>query len=263
MRIDIHTHAFHPKVAHKVVEQLEGHYGISPVGTGTMDDLLARVRRAKFDKVVVFSAATDPSQVIPANSWAIELQKEHPEVVAFGTMHPGFVDMDKEFARLERGGIRGLKFHPDFQGFFLDDPRFLRVMEAARGRFAVIFHVGDKLPPEQNPSCPFKMARLLDRFPETTMIAAHMGGFMHWKWALDQLVGRDVYFDTSSTLDFIPDDLLFEIFERHPRERILFGSDYPLFDPGEEAKKLKARLRLSDDELEEILGAGARLLGLE
>ena len=40
-------------------------------------------------------------------------------------------------------GVRGLKFHADFQGFFLDDPAFLRLLEAAAGRFAVMFHVGD------------------------------------------------------------------------------------------------------------------------
>ncbi len=262
MRIDIHCHAFHPKIADKVTAQLDEHYGIRPVGTGTCEDLLARARRAGLDKVVVLGAATDPSQVIPANNWAIGLQREHPEVVAFGTLHPGFIEVEKELERLQRNGVRGLKFHADFQGFFLDDPAFLRLLEAAAGRFAVMFHVGDKLAPADNPSCPFKMAALLDRFPETPMIAAHMGGYLHWQWALDELAGRDVYFDTSSTLDFIPDDLLRELFRRHPRERILFGSDYPLFDPGDEAVKLQKRLSLSDAELEELMENGARLLGL-
>ena len=80
MRIDIHCHAFHPKIADKVTAQLDEHYGIRPVGTGTCEDLLARARRAGLDKVVVLGAATDPSQVIPANNWAIGLQREHPEV---------------------------------------------------------------------------------------------------------------------------------------------------------------------------------------
>lgn len=262
MRIDIHTHAFHPKIAAKALSHLKAHYGIEPVGTGVVDDLLPRAQAAGIDKVVALVAATDPAQVIPANTWAIEMQRSDPRIVAFGTLHPGFVDLDGELARLEQNGIRGLKFHADFQGFFLDDPAFLRVLEAAAGRFTVMFHVGDRLPPDQNPSCPMKLGALIDRFPETPIIAAHLGGYLHWRWALEELVGRDVYLDTSSSLDFIPDDLLCAIFARHPRERILFGSDYPLFDPSDEVEKLMRRVGLSRAEVDGLMENGARLLGL-
>ncbi|MFW6005253.1 MAG: amidohydrolase, partial [Desulfonatronovibrionaceae bacterium] len=40
MSMDFHTHVFHPKIAHKVLKQLRNHYGITPVGTGLVDDLL-------------------------------------------------------------------------------------------------------------------------------------------------------------------------------------------------------------------------------
>ena len=46
MYIDIHTHAFHPKIAHKVVAQLEDHYNIKPVGNGLAEDLKERLTRA-------------------------------------------------------------------------------------------------------------------------------------------------------------------------------------------------------------------------
>ena len=44
MYIDIHTHAFHPKIAHKVLAQLDDHYGIKPVGTGLAEDLKSALR---------------------------------------------------------------------------------------------------------------------------------------------------------------------------------------------------------------------------
>ncbi|MFA7166128.1 MAG: amidohydrolase, partial [Desulfoplanes sp.] len=56
MHIDIHTHAFHPKIAHKVLEQLQNHYAIAPVGTGTVEDLLPRLKKAGIDRAVVHSA---------------------------------------------------------------------------------------------------------------------------------------------------------------------------------------------------------------
>ncbi len=260
--IDVHTHAFHPKIADKVLAQLEGHYGIEPVGSGLTEDLLARLDRAGIEKAVVHTAATDASQVIPANNWALSLQAGHGgRIVAFGTMHADYGEPEKELDRIAAKGLRGLKFHNDFQGFRMDDPRLMDILEAAAGRFVVMFHVGDVHEPDRNPSCPFKLAALHERFPDTPMIAAHLGGFQHWKYALDSLVGTDVYMDTSSSLSFIDDETLRAIFQGHPRERILFGSDYPLFDPGEEAHRLQRRLGLSDEELTDILANGERLLG--
>lgn len=259
MFIDIHTHAYHPKIADKVLAQLEGHYGIKPVGTGQIDDLLARAKAAGLDKVVVHNAATAPAQVVPANNWAIRIHRENPEILSFGTLHTDFPDFERELERLWRNGIKGIKFHADFQGFRLDDRKLWPIFEALSGRFTVMLHVGDRLPPEQNNSCPAKVAAILRDFPKLTVIAAHMGGYLHWQYVLEHLAGKDVYLDTSSTLAFIDDDTLARIVSAHPRERILFGSDYPLFDPGEEIARLRKRLSLRDAQLEAILSAGSLL----
>jgi len=260
MFIDIHTHAYHPKIAEKVVAQLESHYGIPAVGTARLDDLLARAKRAGLDKVVVHNAATTPAQVIPANNWAIRIQREYPEqVIAFGTLHRDYADFEQELDRLEQAGIQGIKFHADFQGFRLDDPKLGPIYEAMSGRFVLMLHVGDKLPPEQNNSSPDKVAAILRDFPGLTVIAAHMGGLYQWKFVVEQLVGKKVYIDTSSTLPFIDDETLRRIFDGHPRERILFGSDYPLFDPGEEIVRLRKRLLLGDAAMEQLLSTGMSL----
>jgi uncharacterized protein len=261
MFIDIHTHAYHPKIADKVLAQLEDHYGIHPVGTGQLDDLLARAKRAGLDRVVVHNAATAPAQVVPANNWAIRIHRENPEILSFGTLHPDYPDFERELDRLWRSGIRGIKFHADFQGFRLDDPKLWPLFETLSGRFTVMLHVGDRLPPAENNSCPAKVAAILRDFPKLTVIAAHMGGYLHWQYVLEHLVGKNVYIDTSSTLPFIDDATLRRIFYGHPRERILFGSDYPLFDPGEEIVALRKRLALRDGELEQLLSTGLSLLG--
>ena len=89
MYIDIHTHAFHPKIAHKAVEHLNDHYDVACAGTGTIVDLLQRERKAGLDRCVVLCAATAPAQVIPANSYAISLQRAYPDqVIAFGMCTP-------------------------------------------------------------------------------------------------------------------------------------------------------------------------------
>ena len=260
MFIDVHAHAFHPKIAHKVLAQLENHYSISPVGNGLLEDLLARTHRAGLDKAVVLTAATSPSQVIPANNWAIQIKKTCDDCIPFGTVHPGFNDMEKELDRLEQAGVKGLKFHPDFQGFRMDDPALFDIMEMVGDRFTCLFHVGDTLPPDENPSCPRKLAALRKAFPAPPIIAAHMGGYQHWEFALEHLADTDVFVDSSSSLDFLDDATLQSLYDGFGLDRILFGSDYPLFDAGEEREKLETRLSLTDVEMERMMSTAAGLL---
>lgn len=237
--IDVHTHIMHPKIAEKATAQLEGHYGIRPKGTGMAEDLLTRMDTGGIHRAVVHTAATAPAQVIPANNWVLEVKERFDRFIPFGTVHPGYEKWEQELDRLEERGISGIKLHPDFQGIWLNDPALYPLLEAVQGRFIVMVHVGDDLPPEKNPSCPRKLAGVLDKFPGLTVIAAHLGGYRQWDLALEFLAGRDVYVDTSSSLPFIPSDLLAKIVNRHSRERLLFGSDYPLFDPGREWERLR------------------------
>ena len=46
MYIDIHTHAFHPKIAHKAVDHLNEFYSVNCAGDGTIAHLLERERKA-------------------------------------------------------------------------------------------------------------------------------------------------------------------------------------------------------------------------
>lgn len=258
MRIDIHTHAFHPKIAEKAIAQLDAYYGVKPAGTGLLDDLRLRMRATGIDRAVVHSAATTPEQVKPANDWAIHLQTHEPDIFAYGTVHPGYPDWAVELDRLASAGIRGLKLHPDFQGFWLDAPQMKPIYEAAAGRFAVMFHVGDEKPPEENFSCPYKIAAIKRDFPKLEMIAAHFGGYHHWEHVPKALRGVDIWIDTSSTLPFIDDALLAKLVRTVPRERWLFGSDYPLFDPARSLDELQRRLKLTPDELDELFSHALR-----
>lgn len=249
MLTDIHTHAFHPKIAAKAVEHLNAYYKVQCAGLGTIDDLKAREKAAGIDRFVVLCAATEPAQVIPANNYAIALQKEHAEVIAFGTLHPGYADWECELQRLKGNGICGIKLHPEFQHFWLDDPRLMPMLEAAQHDFIFAIHIGDHRPPAQNPSCPYKVAALLDAFPHLQIIAAHLGGYQQWEHSLKTLVGRDIWLETSSCTPFMQAELMRTILTRHPQERILFGSDYPLYDPKEEIHRLQQMAGLDDTAL--------------
>ncbi|MBQ9405120.1 MAG: amidohydrolase family protein [Desulfovibrio sp.] len=264
MFIDIHTHAFHPKIAHKAVEHLNIYYNVHCSGDGTITHLLQREGMAGIQKCVVLCAATAPAQVIPANNYAIRLQKDHPDaVVAFGTMHPGYADWERELDRLRRAGLRGIKLHPDFQGFWLNDPRLLPIFEAAQNDFLFEIHIGDRSAPEKNPSCPYKLAAILDAFPQLKVIAAHFGGYRMWAHALAIFAGHwrdNLWMDTSSTTPFATGRLMRTLLGAFPRERLLFGTDWPMHDPVEEVSRLQSLGALRDAELEALMGNAAELL---
>ena len=259
MFTDVHTHAFHPKIAAKAVEHLNNYYNVACAGTGTIDDLKARQKRSGMDRFVVLCAATEPAQVIPANNYAVSLQREHSEIIAFGTIHPGYEEWEQQLLFLQQRGIRGLKLHPEFQNFWLDDPRLMPILDYAQDHFIVEVHIGDYKAPHLNPSCPYKVAALLDRFPRLRLIAAHLGGYQQWEHALKVLVGRDVWLETSSSTPFIEQGMLRDILRRHPQERILFGSDYPLYDPGEEMHRLQRMAGLSDEDLDRFMSNADQL----
>ena len=260
MYIDCHTHVFHPRIAQKAIQHLREYYGIDCRCQGTPEDLISRARKSGIGHCVALCAATSAAQVRPCNAYAVQLDKNYPEITAFGSIHPDCEDWKEQLDLLRKNGIRGIKLHPDFQGFRLDDPRLLPIFEEAQDDFIFSIHIGDKKPPEINPSCPFKLAAILKAFPRLKVVAAHLGGYRHWQYSLEVIAGKDVWLDTSSCMQEIPQDILDAILKKHPRERLLFGTDYPIMDPGEELSMLRRRTGFHDAAIEELLSNGARLL---
>ncbi len=264
MLIDAHTHAFAEKIADKAVEQLINYYRLPTSYGGRLEDLLTQARLAQLDALVLLIAATKPEQVKPANDWMLSRPWEtfdvRPTIIPFGTYHVDDPDWRQEIERLRAGGIRGLKLHPEFQDIDLADPRLAPLFEEIQGDFILMVHVGDPRVSAENRSTPRKVAALLDRFPRLRIIAAHLGGYCFWEEALEVLAGRDVYFDTSSALQFIDPALLRRLVDKHGTERLLCGSDYPLASPAEAIAAIDRLHWLTGAQKAAILGENAAQL---
>lgn len=231
--IDWHTHVFPPRVAPRLTAAIGREFGHAPAGSGTVTDLDHHLNRAGLTRAVCFTAALKPDQMIPANSWMISLRSMSPRLIPLGTVHPGHSAWESELDRLESHGIRGIKIHPDLTGIPLDSPQWQPVWKRCQGKLLVMLHMGPAHLGHASLSRPRDLARILDAYPELLVIAAHLGGLYQWSEALDLLVGRDLYLDTSCCPGVIPTDQLDRILARHDDTRILFGSDYPLFAPME------------------------------
>ena len=160
-------------------------------------------------------------------------------------------------------GLRGVKLHPDYQGFEVDDDKMIPLYKkiSALGLITV-FHAGVDYgfaPPYG--ATPDKMKRALRHF-DTPVVAAHFGGVDCYADVLALLAGENVYFDTSFGYSMMPKYYALKIVEKHGVDRLLFGTDSP-WHTAEMEMRLLSHLSLTEEELAQIYSENAmRLLRL-
>jgi len=259
--VDFHTHAFPDHVAARATQALVSAYNAPLAADGTINGLLASMDQAGVARSVVLPVATRPEQVVGINDWAVSLNG--PRLVMFGAMHHEFPDPSGEISRIADLGIKGIKIHGNWQDIYVDDPRLYPTYAAASGRLTVVFHSGAELGPiDEIKADPRRIASVRDRFPNLTMVVAHMGGYLMWDEAADHLAGSRVYLDTSACYPrLLPDERFVDMIRAHGVDRVLFGTDSPINRPQSDIDRLSS-CGLSDDELERILCTNAaKLLG--
>lgn len=255
---DIHTHAYPEKVAGKAVAFLNSYYGIQCEGDGTIGDLKRSAAASGVSGLLVHAVATRPDQVENVNTWIGG--EIGGTVYGFGTIHPGYANVEKEIARIQTLGLKGIKLHPDFQHYYADSPEMDKIYEIAESAgLPVLIHAGDR---NTDFSSPRRIANIKKRFPRIVIVAANLGGYSEWDEAVDNIIGRDIYIDTSSSLWALGPEKALRIIRAHDIDKILFGTDYPLTKHAGEIRRFES-MCLSDAEKEKIYSANAKkLLGI-
>ncbi len=256
--IDIHTHAYPEKLLPKVRENLENLFKVKFYGDGSLNSLLEYMDRAGVNISVVCSVATRPEQVPSINDWLFSIRSERIRV--FCALHPQYADWRKELVRIKEKGD-GVKLQPEFQDFYVDDDNVFPIYEEMQKlEIPVLFHCGEELSGTQLVrSSPHRIARVLKEFPKLKLIAAHFGGFRLWDEVEKYLLGKDVYFDTAFFLGHLPPERIKYLILKHPSDRILFGTDFPLQDQRNDIKFLM-QLDIPDKIKAKILGENAKKL---
>ena len=260
--IDTHVHVFPEKIASAAVAATLKFYADAvtdemhaptefPSCAGTLDDYLQRAAGAGIGRAMIFSTATTPRQVESINTFIASCCKANPALIGVGTMHPDYPYLSAEVARMKALGLKGVKLHPEIQGFRLDDDRILPLCGLLEdsGMF-LIAHTGDY---RYGLSSPDRMARLANLFPGMRFIAAHFGCWSQWGMARELLRLPNLYMDTSSTLGFACRQAAEAAFEVFDPTHIFFGSDYPMWDPAQELERFRS-LGLSEELSAMVLG---------
>lgn len=262
MIVDFHTHSFSPRIAQKALSSLHHNSGnIEPVYDGTPDGLRSYCRENGIDRAVVMNIATNPAQQHKVNDFAIEQNRDG--LISFGSVHPDVPDAVEELHRIAQAGLKGVKFHPDYQHFYVDDQRLLPLYEAA-GKLGLIvcFHSGIDIGFYDPVHCtPQRLSRILDVFA-SPVIAAHMGAYQQWYEVEEYLVGKDIYFDTAFCYACMPRGHAQKIVRQHGAHRILLGSDMPWSSTVNNIAFVKSLELSASDEAAVLGGNAARLLSL-
>jgi hypothetical protein len=261
MIIDIHTHAWPEKVSLKAQESLEFFFKVKLVGNPTVDTLLAFAGKNKIDISVICAVASRPEQVSSINKWLFSIN--NPAIKAFACLHPDYQDWKQELEKVKKHA-HGIKFQPEFQNFYVDDEKVFPIYEEIqRLNLPVLFHCGEELSGTMLVrSSPERILKVKKQFPQLTLIAGHFGGFRLWDEVKTYLLGTDIYLDTSFFFGFLPEQEVKAMLLKHPQDRLLFGSDFPLIDQAKDIDYIR-RLDIPAGVKEKILYKNAaKILGI-
>ena len=138
---------------------------VEPLTDGTAAGLLAHMDSRGVEKAVVLGIATNPRQQKNVNDFAASICSDR--LIAFGSVHPDAPDALEELHRIHALGLRGVKFHPEYQDFFVDEKRMLPIYELCdRLGLVVLFHAGVDIGYPNPVHCPPKrLAQVLSAFP--------------------------------------------------------------------------------------------------
>ena len=253
--IDAHCHIYPDKIAEKAAASTGRFYDIPMALDGKVSTLLAEGERASISHFIVQSVATTPAQVASINRFIAGVVAESGgTMTGLGTLHPDSDDIQGDVEHLLELGLKGVKLHPDIQGFKLDDYRCLKIYELCEGRLPLLIHTGDHRYDFSNPN---RLKPILDTYTDLVVIGAHFGGWSIWERAAEQLHQyKNLYVDTSSSLYAISPDVGRGLVRSYGADRVLFGTDYPMWWPADELDRFYA-MGLTKEENEAILWRNA------
>ena len=257
--IDAHTHIYPKKIAQKATVAIGEFYGLQmQTFAGTTDRLIEEGSRAGITGYVVHSCATKANQVHSINEFIKAEIDKHKEFIGFMTLHQDLSEeeINNEVEWCVKNGFKGVKLHPDFQKFYIDEESAEKFYRAVGDRMPILFHTGDD---RYEYSKPIRLARMAKKYPKVNFIAAHFGGYLCWA-DVDCYVGLDnVYFDTCSSLPFISPKKAKEIINLLGYEKFFFGTDFPMWDASEEIERFN-KINLTETQRECIFAKNIKKL---
>ena len=247
MIIDFHTHIFPEKIAARTIALLSQTGSMTPFSDGTVEGLLDKMEKAGVTLSVTLPVVTNPSQFDSINRFAAEINEQFRDkerkLISFAGIHPDCEDIEAKMAFIKKSGFLGVKIHPDYQGTYIDDEKYVKILECAKEHdLIVVTHAGVDAAYRDVPvKCtPERALRLIRRVPHSKLVLAHLGANEMSDDVIDILAGEDVYFDTAVVLKRTSKETFKRILDKHGEDKILFASDSPWSSMQEDVEIIKS-----------------------
>ena len=246
--IDVHTHAWKSALAvsDKLTESQEamGRYFRYQPQHQTVPEMAQMYRKLKMAFVVfTVDAEKGASQRITNEEIAELAHKESDVAIPFASINPhrGADGVAQARRLIKDHGVRGFKFHPSVQEFAPNDRMAYPLYEViAEAKLPALFHtgqtgVGANTRAGSGIRLKYSNPMLLDDvavdFPDMPIILAHPS-FPWQEEALSVATHKpQVYIDLSGWSPKYFPPILVQYANTLLKEKILFGSDYPVMSP--------------------------------
>lgn len=255
--IDAHCHIYPEKIADRAVHGTDTFYNIVSKRKGTAKDLIDEMHSSKVDKFIVQSVATTPHQVKSINEFVTrEVELYSDFLIGLGTLHQDSQTMEEDVLHLLELGLKGVKLHPDIQNFKIDEERYFPIYELCeKYSLPILMHTGDYRYDNSNPN---RVIPILETFKNLTLVGAHFGGWSMYDEASKQLCKYDNFFvDCSSAFYALDKSDAKTIINRYGADKVLFGTDYPMWEASEELEYFFS-LGFSEEDNKKMLSENAK-----
>ena len=259
MIIDFHTHVFPNHLAERAIrilsDEIDNIYEL--VSDGTVSGLLKNMDDWGIDISVVLPVVTRQSQTKTINDWSGSIASNR--LISFGGICPHTDDYKRDIDYIAELGLKGIKFHAEYQDFVVDDSKMLKIYDYMFNKGLILLHHAgfDPAFPPPFKSTPRQFANIAKEMRGGVIIAAHLGGHAQWDDVEKYLAGTNIYLDTSMGFEYFSSEQFLRIVEKHGADKILFASDSPWSNAKSEIDTLKS-LPLPKKDIAAILGENAK-----
>lgn len=244
MILDVHTHAMAPEHWGPEWEKNWQPVYQTPAQATTVADYDAAM--ADVETSFVFGLRATRAGVATPHDWVADfVQQSSTNCIGFMALDPTDPDVLEQLRYGVGLGLRGIKLYPVLAHFDPRDERFDPFYAAAtEAGLIVLWHMGATPSPEGrlDVSQPLVVDEVARRHPGLTQIIAHMGH----PWQRDTMVvlrkNRRVFSDISASWARPADGhrALIRAQEWGVVDKLLFGSDFPIWTPAEAIAGLAA-----------------------
>ncbi len=261
--IDFHAHAFPDELAPRAMKKLLAEApGVNAFLDGTITALIGIYETQRHQPSVICCIATTPEQFTPIFNWCRKVQTD--KVIMFPSIHPADTKWKERIALIKEAGFKGVKLHPYYQDFRLDEDRMLPIYEELeRNDLMVVVHTGYDIAfaRDDRADCR-RILKVTEMFPQLKFVTTHLGRGNSGTMLSRMLAGKHIYMELSWSLEYLSPEQARRIILAHPADCVLFGTDSPWTDQGKTMSLLK-NLKLPQGLERKILRDNAMaLLGL-